>query len=393
MLEGYTILDLSRLFPGPYCTMVLADLGAEVIKIEEPGKGDHMRAYPPYYGTEGALYTQINRNKKSVALDLRREKGRGVFYRLVSGADVVVESFRPDVKHRLRISYEDLKELNQDIIYCSVSGFGQDGPYRDLPGHDLTYIGLAGLAGLYRQEGEAPGILPVPIADMGGGALVALSGILAALLAREKTGRGTFVDVAMFDGLFPWLLEPLAALLAGGRNQATSPPSIFSGRMACYNLYPTADGRYLAVAAVENEFWENLCRLAGREDYLPHQFTPEKQPEMRAFFTEFFRRKPLTNWFEELRAWDICCGPVNSLEEAVSDPQAVYRGLVVETEHPRLGQLKQLRMPLRFSTYEPSVRLAAPQLGEHTQQILAAAGYGAEEIEAMAREGCIQLER
>lgn len=390
MLKGYVILDLSRLFPGPYCTMVLSDLGADVTKVEEPGRGDHMRAYPPYYGTEGALYTQINRNKKSVALDLRKEKGREVFYRLVSRSDVVVESFRPDVKNRLGIGYEDLKKINDKIIYCSVSGFGQDGPYRDLPGHDLNLIGLAGLAGLYRKEGEAPGIPTVPVADLGGGALVALSGILAALLAREKTGQGTFIDVAMFDGLFPWLLEPLAALLGGG--QDASPPSIFSGKMACYNIYPTADGRYLTVAAVEAWFWANLCRLTGREDYLSHQFTPEKQAGMREYFSEFFRQKPLADCLEELRAHGVCCGPLNNLEEAVADPQAVHRGLVLETEHPRYGRLNQLRMPLRFSNFSPAgVRLPAPRLGEHTREIMTSAGYSAEEISAMARDGFIQL--
>lgn len=385
-LEGIKVLDLSRLLPGAYCTMMLADLGAKVVKVEEPGRGDYMREMLPVRGKEGSYFLNVNRNKLSMSLNLKSEKAREVFLRLAEDYDVILESFRPGVLDRLGLGYEAIREVNPAIIYCSLSGFGQDGPYRNRVGHDLNYIGIGGMLGLFGPQEGPPSVPGVQIADLGGGWLAALS-ILAALVHRERTGRGQYVDVAMLDMVVFWL--PLAA---GEYFASGEPPkpqgSIFGGKLACYNVYRTRDGRYLTLGAYEAHFWKNLCRSLGRENLVERQFTPD-QEGLRQELQGIFLQRTRDEWLEFFRGKDIPCGPVNTLKEAFCDPQILHRDMLTEIDHPQEGRIKQLGIPIKFSETPGRLEAPPPLLGEHTEQILRGLGYGGKEVEELKESGAI----
>lgn len=291
-LSGIKVLDLSTMYPGPLCTMTLADFGAEVIRIEPTKGGDLWRHSLPLVNGLGMPYLQVNRNKKSMNLNLKEEEGREIFYRLAADADVIVEQYRPGVAARLGVDYETIRKRNPRIVYCSISGFGQDGPYRLLAGHDINYISYAGILGLSARKGERPALPGVQIGDIGGGALYAVIGILTALMGVKNGGPGQYIDTAMLDGAVSLMAWNASGYLANG--QAVEPEgNILLGQLACYNIYETKDRRYLSLGAVEAHLWQNFCQKIGKPEYGQWQRDVGKQPEMTAFLSDLFKSKTL----------------------------------------------------------------------------------------------------
>src|SRR5215470_3410220 len=328
-LSGYRVLDLSRLLPGPYCSMMLADLGAEVIKIEEI-KGDPTRMSPPRVDGKSYSFEQVNRNKKSIALNLKSSEGRDVFRRLAAKADVILEQFRPGVVARLGVDYETISAENPLIVYCSLTGFGQDGPHRTRSGHDLNYLALSGVLGLTTDEAGRPVIPGVQVADIAGG-MIAAFGILAALLARERTGRGQLVDVSMFDVMLSMLPVPASQHFAG-RDLGVGAKYALTGAYPFYNVYETADGRYMSLGALEPKFWAGFCSRVGREDLIGRQFDEGgRREELFAEVRAIFKSKTQDEWVEFMRDADACCEPVLSLAEAFAHAQTRAREMVIET--------------------------------------------------------------
>jgi crotonobetainyl-CoA:carnitine CoA-transferase CaiB-like acyl-CoA transferase len=391
-LEGIKVLDLTRLLPGPYGTMFLADLGAEVIKIEEPEQGDYARWYSPHINNVGSRHLLLNRNKKSVTLNLKKPEGRSILLKLVeNGADVLIEQFRPGVMDRLGVGYKDLEKANPRLVYCSLTGFGQDGPYRDVAGHDINYIGIGGILGLTGHQGGAPAIPGIQIADLVAGGLYAVLGILTALMAREKIGRGQFVDISMLDGVVSLVPDAAALYFAEGE-----PPRMgerrLRGGLPQYQTYCTKDGKYLAVGALEDKFWANLARALGRPEWAD-QVPKEKEArtaEIKEEMSLIFLTRTREEWLDLLMKIDTCVTAVHSLEETFSDPQVLYRKMLVETKHPKAGPVKQIGIPIKFSETPGEIRDPAPEFGQHTEEILSGAGYTPEDIDRLRKEGVIR---
>jgi crotonobetainyl-CoA:carnitine CoA-transferase CaiB-like acyl-CoA transferase len=388
---GLRFLDLSRLLPGPYCSLLFADLGAEVIKVEEPGRGDYARRTPPYWGNSdiGAYFLLLNRNKKSISIDLKAETGKAVFRRLARTADVLLESFRPGVMDRLGLGWEALRVENPKLVYCAISGYGQDGPYRNLVGHDVNYMGYAGALSVTGPRDGAPITPGVQVADLGGGALLAAFSIAAALHHRQASGEGQFVDVSMTDGVVSWLIPHLAAYFATGRLPELGQERL-NGGWPCYGVYETADGGHVTLGALEPQFWANFCRLVGRDDLqsLQHAKGAERD-RVEAELRRIFRTRPRTAWVELLHQADVCAGPVLRLDEVVRDPQLLGRGLFTEVEHPKLGAVRQIAFPVQMSATPARVTAPPPELGEHTDEVLQGLGYDRAGIEALRRDGVV----
>jgi crotonobetainyl-CoA:carnitine CoA-transferase CaiB-like acyl-CoA transferase len=387
-LDGITVLDLTRLLPGAVATLMLGDFGAQVIKIEEPGVGDPARHSRAGIKQPGAYFLVTNRNKRSIAINLKQPAGREVFLKLVEKADVVVEGFRPGVMDRLGIGYEALKQVNQRLIYCAITGYGQDGPYRLKAGHDANYLSVAGLLGVNGMKGGPPVLSGVQMADLAGGSLHAVIGILLALLARERTGEGQMVDISMMDGSLALMYVPLASYLANGTQPQPGNEGL-SGRYACYNIYETKDGRYLTLGALEPKFWENACRVLGREDFIEKCFSDSRQEEMIEAFREIFKTRTAAEWLTAFNQVDTCAALINDIAEMIDDPQVKHRGLIAEIDHPTEGKLKQIAPTLKLSATPGRMRLPPPGLGEHTEEILKEIGYPDELIGQLAREGTI----
>jgi len=385
LLEGVRILDLTWYLPY---TTTLADFGAEVIKVEPPKRGDPARKIPPLIEGESLYFINVNRNKKSVTLNLRTEKGREIFYRLSKTADVIIESFRPGVAKRLGIDYETIKSVNPRIIYVSVTGYGQVGPYRDFPGHDVNYISIAGILDATGQYGGPPIIPGVQIADLNG-CLLATIAILIALRARDKTGKGQYIDLSLTHGVIWWLTHLAPAYFATGK-----PPerggTILTGYYPCYNVYETKDGKYVSIGCLEEHFWRNLCKALGKEEFIEHQWaTGEKREEIFRQLKEIFKTKTRDEWFKELAEADVPIAPVYSLDEVFKDPQILSKKVVEEVSHPKIGRVRVLSTPIELPETPGVVREPAPALGQHTREILKSLGYSDEEIEGFEKEGVI----
>ena len=387
-LEGLKVLDLSRLAPGPYCSMLLADMGADVLMIEEAGQVVGRRAAPaadPNDARREALRATLARNKRSLRLNLKSDEARAIFYRLADDADVVLEGFRPGVVKRLGVDDETLRARNPRLIYCSLSGFGQDGPYAQRVGHDINYIAIAGALGMIGSEdkGGRPAIPANIIADFAAGGLMAAFSILCAVIARERTGRGQSVDVAMSDGVVS-LLAAMAAMhtAVGGDNGPRS--SVLNGSEPYYNVYETKDGRWFSVGAMEPWFYANLCRAMGREEFIAHQGTQDeaKRQEIFEHFRRQFKSKSADEWSRILNEVDVCAAPVLTLEEALVDPHNVARQMVIAVEGPNGDMVKQVGIAPKLSETPGGVRRRAPRPGEHTDAVLTSLGFDAATISA-----------
>lgn len=375
-LAGLRMLDCTRQLPGPFCSTLLADLGMDVVTVGAPG--DPMGGGIPFLG----------RNKRSITLNLKTDAGRRLFQRLAATVDVVLEGARPGVAARLGIDYATLSAANPRLVYCAISGYGQDGPYRDKVGHDVNYLGYAGVLEYVGAAGGPPVIPGVQIADVGAGSLMAAVGILSAVIARARTGRGQYVDVAMLDGAVAWnvyhlLMRQLAgALPRRGGEQLT-------GHYACYNVYETRDGRWVTVGAYEPHFWATLCRHFGRDDLIAGQWAEgEARVAILDFFRAAFREKTLAEWLAELGPKDICFGPVNTVDDAAADPQVRHRRMLVEMETPA-GAMRMPGVPIKLSDTPGSLRTPPPVYGEHTDAVLGELGLDAAEIAALRAEGAI----
>ncbi|MFL6664321.1 MAG: CaiB/BaiF CoA transferase family protein [Rhizobacter sp.] len=378
-LRGVRVLDLTRLVPGPVCTRHLADLGADVIKVEDTGAGDYA---PP------ALRAIVNRNKRGLQLDLKHPDGVEAFLQLARGADVVVEGFRPGAMARLGLSYEALAAVNPRIVCCSLTGYGQTGPYRDRAGHDLNYCGHAGVADQMGVDADTPALSNVPIADLMGGALTAAMGILAALFDARRTGLGRHLDIAMADGALAHAVMPLATLAAHGSTRRAGADTL-TGGLACYAMYRTADARFVAVGALERKFWQALCEVIGRADLEPLHRSGDASVEahVRDELAAVFGGHPLAHWEARFADADCCVAPVHTLEEALADPHFRARGMVVDSVHPGIGSLTQVASPVKMSRFEFELRRHAPRAGEHTVELLREAGCSEASIAALLEKG------
>jgi crotonobetainyl-CoA:carnitine CoA-transferase CaiB-like acyl-CoA transferase len=388
-LDGITVLDLTRLLPGAVATMMLGDFGADIIKIEEPGLGDPARQSRAGIKQPGAYFLATNRNKRSIAINLKQPAGRQIFLELANKADVIVEGFRPGVMDRLGIGYEMLKKLNPRLVYCAITGYGQDGPYRGNAGHDINYISIAGLLGVNGMTDGPPVIPGVQIADLAGGSMHAVIGILLALQARERTGEGQMVDVSMMDGSLAMMFVPFAAYLANGAQPQRGAQGL-SGRYACYQVYQTKDGRFLALGALEPKFWVNACRVLGREDLIDIQFVDDEQRECIRALSDIFQTKTAHEWLAAFEGVDTCLALVKDVAEMFDDPQVKHRGLIAEIDHPESGKIKQIAPTVKLSGTPGEMRSPPPLLGEHTSEVLRELGYSDDIINKLSRDGVIQ---
>ncbi len=370
-LQGIRILDLTRLLPGPLGTMLMADMGAEVIKIEDPKAPDYVRIFPPFVGGESVNYLAYNRSKRSMFLDYKSEEGQKVFFELVKTADVVVEQFRPNFLDKLGIGYEAAKAINPKIIYVSVTGYGQTGPYAHLAGHDLNYISYAGVLGLTGDSQSAPIVPGVQLADIAGGSYMSVIATLSALHARTQTGVGQHVDVSMTDSVMPLLSVSYAVYSATNQAQERGTLSL-SGGMPNYGVYETKDKKYIALGTLEPKFWGKFCDLVGKPDWKMFMVpqTPEQLLSFKNLIGELFLEKTQIDWVEFGFKNDLLISPVHGLEDLENDPHLIDRQMIIETEHPKAGKLKSIGIPLKFSMTQAKPSWAAPILGEDTEAIL-----------------------
>lgn len=374
------MLDLSRLLPGPYGSLLLADLGMEVLKVEDLKMGDYMRKIGLIRKQDSVYFLAINRNKKSMTLNLKTKEGKEIFYKLIHTYDIVLESFRPGVMDRLGIGYKELKRRNPRVILCSISGYGQDGPYRDRSGHDVNYIGLGGILELIGTK-DRPVIPGIPIADLGAGGMMAALAILAAVVHRQKTGEGQYLDVSMLDGVISWL-----SLHAGRYFMDEELPQrgdmLLTGRHACYQVYETKDGRFMSLGALELKFWENFCEAIGRKDLAHKQFVEgEEQIRLIEEVRTIFKGRTQKEWVEFFKNADACCEPVLNLEEVFHNPHVLHRQMVRELEHPVEGKTRQVGNPIKSPQFNFEIRTPPPRYGEHTIEVLKKIGYSEKEIQ------------
>lgn len=395
-LEGLKVLDLTRYAPGPYCTMILGDLGADIIRIEEMGlptgrRADQMKGtvvIPPAseFASPDSPHNPVNRNKRSMQINLKSEAGQRIFYKLAEKTDVVVEGFRPGVTKRLGIDYHTLKEINQRLIYCAITGYGQDGPYADLPGHDINYISNAGAVSVISLSHTQPLVPGNLIGDMAAGGMQAAIGILAALASREKTGKGQFVDISIVDGVVSMLCLYLGRYFQNGTLPELE-ERVSCGAAPYYNHYLTSDGKFINIACAEPWFFANLCRTLGCEEFIPYQTDIEKAEQIKTFFQQKFLSRTRDEWFDVLSKNDIPVGKVYTLNELAEHPQLKHRQMIIDVESPGGGQIRQAGISIKLSETPGRIKNTGTRQGENTDEILSELGYTRKEIQQLQKEG------
>jgi len=393
-LSGIRVLDLSRILAGPWCTMLLGDLGAEILKVERPGTGDDTRTWgPPFAGGESAYYLCCNRNKKSIAIDLQKPRGVELVKEFTRVSDVLVENFTPGLMQRFGLDYETLRELNPRLVYCSITAYGQDGPYRDRPGYDMVLSAVGGLMWITGERDGEPCKVGVAITDVVTG-VYASGAIMAALLWRERSGRGQYIDCSLLDAQVSALANIASSYLVAGKEAqrwGTAHESIVP-----YQVFRTKD-RPIAIAVANQKLWINFCKLIGKQEWTddPRFASNPKRVENRDMLiplvADVLADKTCNEWVELFVAASIPCGPVNNMQSLFADPQVLHRGMRVEVPHPTIGTLHLAGIPIRHSETPATIRLPPPLLGEHTDEILAnVLAYPPEKIEALRQQGVIQ---
>lgn len=376
-LSGITVLDLSRLLPGPFCSMILADHGARVISIEDKR-----------FISDGLFITTVNRNKEHMSLDLKTPEGKEIFFRMVKTADVVMEGFRPGVVKRLGVDYDSVNRVNPGIIYCSITGYGQTGHYVNRVGHDVNYLSIAGVLDLIGESDKAPVIPGIQIADIAGGGMNAVIGILLALIARKQTKKGQYIDISMTDGMLGFLSIPLFFQQLTKQRPRRS-DAVLSHRYACYNTYETADGRFISIGAVEHRFWKNLCDHLKLAEYTDLQYDDTRRLEIIDTLRAVFRRKTLVQWDSELKDLDICWASVQNIEEMLQDPLFREREMVVDLEENDGKKTPVFGVPVKLSKTPGKVRTPAVGFGTSTVSILKEFGYSQEDIARFQHKGVV----
>jgi crotonobetainyl-CoA:carnitine CoA-transferase CaiB-like acyl-CoA transferase len=376
-LSGITVIDLSRLLPGPYCSMILADHGARVIAIESR-----------QFMADGLFFNTINRNKEHMSLNLKTEEGKQIFSRLVEKADVMLEGFRPGVVDRLGVDYGSVRKVNPKIIYCALTGYGQNGPFRDRVGHDVNYLSFSGVLNLMGEPDRPPSIPGIQIADIAAGGMNAAIGILLALFAREKTGQGQYIDISMTDGMVGFLPIVLYFQQLTGKDPGRA-DAMLSHRYACYNTYETADGRFLSIGAVENRFWKRLCDHLDVAEYATLQYDDSRREEILDFMRSTFKSKTLDEWDAELVHLEICWGKVQTLSEVLDDPLFRQREMILELKGKTGEKQSAIGVPVKLSATPGSVRSEAVDFGKSTASILKELGYSQDQITEFTKKDII----
>ena len=390
-LAGLKVLDFSTLLPGPFATMMLADLGAEVLKVEAPNRPDLLRLAPPFDGKVSALHMAVNRNKRAIALDLKTSEGVALAKRLVKTYDIVLEQFRPGVMKRLGLDYATLKAENESLIYCSLTGYGQDGPYVSRAGHDINYLAIAGVHSVSGRREHGPVPQGFQLADLGCGSYNAVVSILAAVVHRDRVGEGQYLDVSMTDGALAYMTMATTQYLVAGEEPGYE--TLFWNGGSFYDCYRTKDGRYMSVGSIEPQFFRNLCKGIGREDliegYGMGMEAGEVWRETKAEMAEIFASRTKDEWVAMFKDLDACVEPVLTMSEVMENPQIKARNMIVEVKKPDGSTQRQVNSPFRFSKTPPELRHSGPGLGEHTEEVLKEVGCTEAEIEALRQKGVI----
>ncbi len=387
-LSGIRILDLSRLLPGPFGTQILADFGADVIKIEDTRTGDGFRSAAPVVNGMSIRHVNINRNKRCLSVNLKAPEGCDIFLRLAAQADVVVEQFRPGVMARLGLDYDVVRAVNPRIVYCSLSGFGQTGPLRDMPAHDPNYLSLAGVQSLIGVRNGPPTLSSFQIADTNAGLLVAL-GVMIALRRAECEGVGDYLDLSLFDGVIGTAVTAASTFFGTGAAPKRGEER-HSGKYPLADIYETSDGGFVTICAIEKHFWANLCHALGHDEWADRQYAEGEEAEaIRREMRRIFRTRTRDEWFAALKDVDVCIGPVLGLDEALTSEQASHRGVTISHDHPVVGQTSLLAPPIKLRKGAARIRFPAGRLGEHTREILGELGYSVEEIRKLGNDGIV----
>ena len=383
---------MSRVLAGPYCSMTLSDLGAEIIKVEIPGRGDDTRAFPPFLEGESSYYLSLNRGKKSLTLNLKDKRGVEVLHRLVEKCDIVLENFRPGVTKRLGVDYDTLKGIKGDLIYCSISSFGQTGPYAKWPGYDLIIQGMSGLMGITGESDRPPVRVGVAVTDINAG-MYATMAILSALRVRDQRGIGQHLDVSMMDTAVSWLTYMAGNYFASGKvpqRMGGAHPSIVP-----YQTFEAGDGKFLLVAGGNDRLFKILCdvidmpQLVDDPNYGSNILRVENREVLVPIIQERLLTNPRDDWLAKLRESGFPCGPVNAIDEVFSDPQLLHRDMLVTMDHPKIGEIKQIGAPLKFSETPCSPGLPPPMLGQHTDEVLKFIGYTEAEVAALKKDSVV----